>query len=63
LLNLNEKTYTGGNMGEEHPIAWYRDLRGGGKSVYTGGGHAIDSYMDPLFVEHLLQCILFALGK
>ena len=63
LLNLEEDTYKGGNMGESHPIAWYQDLPGGGKSVYTGGGHSIESYVEPLFVEHLLQCILFALGS
>ncbi len=63
LLNLDESTYSGGRMGEDHPIAWYRNLRGGGKSVYTGGGHTIASYVEPLFVEHLLQCILFAMEK
>lgn len=62
LLNLDESTYSGGKMGEYHPIAWYSDLEGGGRSVYTGGGHTIASYAEPLFVEHLLQCILFAMG-
>lgn len=63
LLNLDENTYSGGKMGEEHPIAWFQDLQGGGRSVYTGGGHTIASYVEPLFVEHLLQCILFAMEK
>ncbi|QED38352.1 ThuA domain-containing protein [Antarcticibacterium arcticum] len=62
LLNLREDSYEGGNMGLNHPIAWYRELDGGGISVYTGGGHEITSYEEPLFVEHLLQCILFALN-
>ncbi len=61
LLNLDESSYKGGTMGEDHPIAWYHNLPGGGVSVYTGGGHTIASYVEPLFVEHLLQCILFAL--
>lgn len=61
LLNLNESTYKGGTMGKNHPIAWYQDLQGGGRSVYTGGGHTIESYSEPLFVEHLLRCILFAM--
>lgn len=63
LLNLDEGTYNGGEMGEEHPIAWYHELQAGGRSVYTGGGHTIASYVEPLFLEHLLQCILFALEK
>lgn len=63
LLNLDESSYSGGTMGEDHPIAWYRNLEGGGVSIYTGGGHTIASYVEPLFVEHLLQCILFALNK
>jgi len=62
LLNLDESTYSGGTMGKSHPIAWYQDLKGGGRSVYTGGGHRKESYVEPLFVEHLLQCILYAIG-
>jgi len=64
LLSLDETSYEGGENGEIHPIAWYRDLEGGGKSIYTGGGHTEDSYSEPAFQEHLLQCILYALeGK
>jgi len=64
LLSLDETSYEGGKNGEIHPIAWYRDLEGGGKSIYTGGGHTKDSYSEPAFQEHLLQCVLFALeGK
>ncbi|HSP10922.1 MAG TPA: ThuA domain-containing protein [Salegentibacter sp.] len=62
LLSLDETTYKGGENGKEHPIAWYRDLPGGGVSIYTGGGHRIQSYIEPGFREHLSRCILFALG-
>lgn len=61
LLWLDESTYNGGDNGEKHPIAWYRELEGGGRMVYTGGGHTIESYIEPLFTEHLLRCILFAM--
>jgi hypothetical protein len=61
LLSLDETSYEGGENGEIHPIAWYRELEGGGKSIYTGGGHTEESYSEPAFQEHLLQCILFAL--
>ncbi len=63
LLSLDETSYEGGENGEMHPIAWYRDLEGGGKSIYTGGGHTKESFIEPAFQEHLLQCILFALGE
>ena len=64
LLSLDETSYEGGENAEIHPIAWYRELEGGGKSIYTGGGHTEESYLEPDFQEHLLQCILFALeGK
>lgn len=62
LLSLDETTYSGGENGEEHPIAWYRDLPGGGVSIYTGGGHRIQSFIEPDFREHISRCILFALG-
>lgn len=61
LLSLDESSYEGGENGENHPIAWYRKLEGGGKSIYTGGGHTDESYSEHAFREHLLQCILFAL--
>lgn len=63
LLSLDESSYEGGKNGENHPIAWYQKLEDGGKSIYTGGGHTEESYSEPAFREHLLQCILFALGE
>ncbi|HSI70642.1 MAG TPA: ThuA domain-containing protein [Gillisia sp.] len=63
LLNLDESTYEGGTNGEDHPIAWYRELEGGGISIYTGLGHTIQSYVEPAFLEHLLQSILFAINE
>lgn len=63
LLYLDEDSYKGGENGEEHPIAWYRELKWGGVSIYTGGGHTIQSYLEPAFREHLLRCILFALDE
>lgn len=63
LLNLEENTYKGGENGENHPIAWYQELDGGGKSIYTAGGHTVEAYDEPEFRKHLLQSILFALGE
>ncbi|MCP9199377.1 ThuA domain-containing protein [Gramella sp. GC03-9] len=61
LLKLNEESYKGGKNGEDHPIAWYQDLIGGGKAIYTGGGHTAESYSEPNFREHVKRCIDFAL--
>jgi cytochrome c len=63
LLNLEEDTYQGGENGEDHPIAWYRKLDGGGISIYTAGGHTDEAYDELEFREHILQSILFALGE
>lgn len=62
LLRLDEDSYEGGTNGEFHPLAWYRHLEEGGVSIYTGVGHTKESYSEPLFLEHIRRCILFALG-
>lgn len=60
LMYLDEHTYTGGTNGDNHPIAWYH-IYDGGKSFFTGGGHVETSYDEPLFYNHLLQGILWAM--
>ncbi|MEM7235083.1 MAG: ThuA domain-containing protein [Planctomycetota bacterium] len=62
LATLDESTYSGGNMGADHPIAWCQEFDGG-RSWYTAGGHTSDSYSEPMFREHLLGGILFASGQ
>ena len=52
LATLDEKTYTGGTMGADHPIAWCQNFDGG-RSWYTAMGHTAESYSDPLFLLHL----------
>ena len=61
LASLDETTYTGGNMGPEHPIAWCQDYDGG-RAWYTGMGHTIESFADPVFRKHLLGGIKTAAG-
>ncbi|AVR44909.1 Crp/Fnr family transcriptional regulator [Christiangramia fulva] len=63
LLELEESTYEGGENGDFHPIAWYKATGNGGVSIYTAGGHTSESYTEPLFREHLLRSIQFALEK
>ncbi len=59
LATLDETTYSGGEMGADHPIAWCQ-LYDGGRAWYTAGGHTKESYAEPLFRQHLLGGIQFA---
>lgn len=62
LARLDESTYLGGQMGEDHPIAWCHRV-GRGRSWYTGGGHTIESYSEPGFLQHVLGGIRWAAGR
>jgi len=61
LLKIDESSYTGGKNGNNHPMAWYHNY-GGGRVFYTALGHTIESYTDPLFLQHLLGGITYAIG-
>ena len=62
LATLDESSYSGGNMDNDHPIAWMHEFHGG-RSWYTGGGHTEASYTEPDFLKHILGGILYASGK
>lgn len=62
LINLDESSYEGGTNGENHPIAWYHPYDGG-RAFYTGGGHTSESFSEPLFLQHLLGGIQYAIGE
>jgi len=59
LLTVDEKTYSGGTMGDRHPISWYHEYDGG-RAWYTAMGHTIETYSEPLFLAHLLGGIMWA---
>lgn len=61
LLTLDEASYPGGQMGNDHPIAWYHEFEGG-RAWYTAGGHTDASFSEPAFLEHLLGGIRYAAG-
>lgn len=61
LALLDETTYEGGRNGDHHPIAWYHEFDGG-RAFYTGGGHTDESFSEPLFLQHLLGGIQYAIG-
>src|SRR6185437_3225581 len=43
LITIDEKTYTGGNNGDNHPMSWYHEYDGG-RAFYTALGHTDASY-------------------
>ena len=62
LATVDEKTYTGGTMGADHPVAWCQDLDGG-RSFYTAVGHTAASFADTNVAEHLAGAIKWAAGR
>jgi type 1 glutamine amidotransferase len=59
---LDERTYSGGTMSSDHPILWSHVYEGG-RAWYTAGGHTVESFSEPLFVEHLGRAILWVAGR
>ena len=62
LLSLDENSYEGGEMGGDHPSAWYHEYDGG-RAWYTAGGHTRESYAEPDFLAHLLGGLRYATGQ
>lgn len=61
LLTVDEGSYTGATMGDPHPISWAHAYSGG-RAWYTAMGHTIESYSEPIFLQHLAGGILWAAG-
>ncbi|MEP7266272.1 MAG: ThuA domain-containing protein [Saprospiraceae bacterium] len=61
IASLDETSYKGGNMNNNHPIAWYHEFDGG-KAFYTGLGHTDSSYMEVPFLKHLLGGIQYSMN-
>jgi cytochrome c len=61
LIEIDEKSYEGGTNGEHHPMSWYHDF-GGGRAWYTNMGHTEATYTEPLFLQHLLGGLRYAIG-
>ncbi len=59
LCRLDESTYTGGTLGDDHPISWRHDYDGG-RAWYTGLGHTTASFDEPHFRSHILGGIQYA---
>ncbi len=61
VLTLDENSYSGNKMGEEHPIAWYHYYEGG-RVFYTGLGHTDEIYDNEDYRKHVVSAIHWA-GK
>ena len=61
LLKIDESTYEGWTNGKNHPIAWCHSYDGG-RAFYTGSGHTKESYLEDLFLQHLLAGIKWVMG-
>lgn len=62
LAKLDETSYEGGENGDHHPIIWYHEYDGG-RAFYTGGGHTDESFKEPIFRNHILGGIKYAIGE
>jgi type 1 glutamine amidotransferase len=62
LLRGDPKSFKGGKMGDDHPLAWYQEFEGG-RSFFTALGHFDEAYEDEWFVGQILRGILWAAKK
>ncbi|MEU7585284.1 ThuA domain-containing protein [Micromonospora sp. NPDC049230] len=64
LVTADERTYNPGSraMGPDHPISWCRNTAGG-RVWATAMGHAIASYSEANFQNHVLGGIKWAAGN
>ncbi|MEO5892353.1 MAG: ThuA domain-containing protein [Ferruginibacter sp.] len=61
LMTIDEKTYHGGENGDNHPMAWYHDYDGG-RAFYTALGHTKESFSEEAYLKHILGGIQYAIG-
>lgn len=61
LLRVDEKSYRGGENGDNHPMAWWHDYDGG-RAFYTNLGHTKELYTDSLYLQHIEGGLEYAIG-
>lgn len=61
LIKIDEKSYEGGKNGDNHPMCWYHNFEGG-RAFYTEMGHTKESYADPVYLQHVLGGLHYAMG-
>jgi cytochrome c len=58
---VDESTYQGGGMGNDHPVTWSHE-QGRGRAWYTALGHTEASWSEQRFLAHILGGIRWAAG-
>jgi cytochrome c len=58
---VDESTYQGGGMGNDHPVSWSHE-QGRGRAWYTALGHTAASWSEQRFLAHILGGIRWAAG-
>ena len=61
LMTVDESTYTGGEMGDDHPITWAHEYNSG-RAFYTGFGHFFQKD-HPFLANIIAGGIEWAAGK
>jgi cytochrome c len=51
LITIDEKSYSGGTMGDYHPMAWHHEFDGG-RAFYSNMGHTEETFSEPLVLQH-----------
>ncbi|MFM1830358.1 MAG: hypothetical protein RLZZ558_698 [Planctomycetota bacterium] len=62
LASLDDAQMGEAGMGGDHPIAWCHAMDRG-RAWYTGMGHTVESFAEPLFRGHLREGIRWAMGE
>lgn len=62
LLRGDPKSFQGGKMGDDHPLAWYQEVAGG-RVFYTALGHFDEAYQDEWFMGQVKRAIIWAAGR
>ena len=63
LYTLDEKTFVPAAAMGDHPIAWIRDMAGGGRMFYTGMGHSAPYLAQPFIRSLLVNAIFWSAGE
>jgi type 1 glutamine amidotransferase len=58
LLKGDTKSFSGGKMGDDHPLSWYQEFDGG-RVYFTALGHFDEAYSDEWFVNQIYRAILW----
>ncbi|KAF5497540.1 hypothetical protein CGCS363_v007691 [Colletotrichum siamense] len=58
LARGDPSSYSGGAMGDDHPLAWCQEFEGG-RSFYTALGHFDEAYNDEWFMGQILKGIIW----